>query len=39
MGCWGGGIFQNDVADDVRTDYRNKLRLGKSDEEALKELY
>lgn len=38
MGSWGAGIFQNDVADDVCTDYRNKLKLGKSDEQALKEL-
>lgn len=38
MGSWGTGIFQNDVSEEVRTDYRNKLKLGKSDEEALKEL-
>ena len=38
MSSWGTGIFQNDVSEEVRTDYRNKLKLGKSDEEALKEL-
>lgn len=38
MGTWGTGIFQNDVADGVRTDYKNKLRIGKSDVEALDEI-
>lgn len=38
MGTWGVGIFQNDIADDVKSDYKNKLRIGKSDEEALKEI-
>ncbi len=38
MGAWGAGIFQNDVSEDVRTDYKNKLKLGKTDEDALKEI-
>ena len=38
MGTWGIGIFQNDVADNVKTVYVNKLKIGKSDEEALEEL-
>ncbi len=38
MGAWGAGIFQNDVSDDVRTDYKNKLKLGRTDEDALKEI-
>lgn len=38
MASWGVGIFQNDAADDVKYDYRCKLRLGKSDEEALNEI-
>lgn len=38
MGAWGAGIFQNDVSDSVKTDYKNKLKLGKSDEDALKEI-
>lgn len=37
MGTWGTGIFQNDIADDVKTTYINKLKMGKSDEEALEE--
>ena len=38
MGAWGPGLFQNDVADDVKTDYKDKLKLGKSDELALREI-
>lgn len=38
MGTWGTGIFQNDIADDVKTDYINKLKMGKSDEDALSEI-
>ncbi|MBQ9807659.1 MAG: hypothetical protein IJM55_02200 [Ruminococcus sp.] len=37
MGTWGTGIFQNDVADGVKTTYISKLRLGKSDKEAFEE--
>lgn len=38
MGNWGAGIFQNDISDDVKTDYKNKLKMGKSDEVALQEI-
>ena len=38
MGTWGTGIFQNDVADNVKTVYVSKLKIGKSDEEAVEEL-
>ena len=38
MGAWGTGIFQNDVSDNVRTDYKNKLKMGKTDEDAVKEI-
>lgn len=38
MGAWGTGIFQNDVSDDVRKDYKNKQKMGKPDEDALKEI-
>lgn len=38
MGNWGAGIFQNDVSDDVKTDYKNKLKMGKSDEVSLQEI-
>lgn len=38
MDSWGADIFQNDISEDVRLDYTNKLKLGKSDEDALKEI-
>ena len=38
MGTWGTGIFQNDVADDVRREYKNKLKTGRTDEQALAEV-
>ena len=38
MGTWGTGIFQNDIGDDVKTSYINKLKLGKNSEKALEEL-
>ncbi|MBE5783231.1 MAG: hypothetical protein E7329_07975 [Clostridiales bacterium] len=34
MGTWGTGIYQNDVADDVKTLYMAELRSGKSSQEA-----
>lgn len=37
MGAWGVGIFQNDVGVDVKNLYIEKLKLGKTDEEALNE--
>ncbi len=39
MGTWDTGIYQNDVSADVRDDYIAKLKAGKSDEEALKEIF
>ena len=38
MGTWGVGIFQNDVGDDIKMEYTNKLKLGKSSENAFEEL-
>jgi hypothetical protein len=38
MGAWGAGIFQNDVSEDLKTDYVNKLKMGKTDEEAFNEI-
>ena len=38
MGTWGTGIFQNDIADDVKTSYINKLKIGKADEVTLEEI-
>lgn len=38
MGTWGTGIFQNDTADDVRYHYKAKLKMGKTDEQALHEI-
>lgn len=37
MGIYGTGIFSNDVSNDVKEIYTNKLKSGKSDEEALAE--
>lgn len=38
MGTWEAEIFRNDVSEDVMTDYKNKLKIGRTDEDALKEL-
>ena len=38
MGTWGVGIYQNDISADVKEDYIAKLKSGKSDEVALKEI-
>lgn len=38
MGAWGVGLFQNDVADDVRNEYKDSLKMGKSDEQALRDI-
>lgn len=35
MGRWGTGIYQNDVAEDVKNLYIGYLKSGKSDDEAL----
>ncbi len=38
MGAWGTGLYQNDLSADVRDDYMDKLKAGKTDEEALQEI-
>ena len=38
MGTWETGIYQNDLSMDVRDDYIGKLKAGKTDDEALKEI-
>ena len=38
MGTWGVGIFQNDIGDDIKTEYINKLKLGKNSENIFEEL-
>jgi hypothetical protein len=38
MGAWGNGFFQNDVGDGVKYYYVNKLKAGKTDEEAFSEV-
>lgn len=38
MGAWGTGLYQDDVADDIKNDYINKQKAGKSEEVALKEI-
>lgn len=38
MGTWNVGIFQNDIADDVKDEYIDCLREGLSDEEADKKV-
>lgn len=38
MGAWGQGLYQNDIGLEVRDDYKNKLRAGKSDDIAFSEI-
>ena len=38
MGAWGTSLYTNDSASDIRGDYVDKLRRGKTNEEATKEL-
>lgn len=38
MGTWGTKIYQNDISSEVKDDYKNKLKAGKSDEDALNEI-
>lgn len=38
MGTWETEIFRNDVSEGVMTDYKNKLKIGKADDDALKEI-
>lgn len=35
MGAWGAGIFDDDMASDIRGEYKTLLSLGKSDEQVL----
>ena len=38
MGAWGTGLYQNDLGIEVKNDYKNKLREGKSEEVVYKEI-
>ena len=38
MGAWGTSLYANDSASDIRGEYVDKLRRGKSNEEATKAL-
>lgn len=38
MGAWGTSLYANDLASDIRGDYLDKLKRGKTNEEATKEL-
>lgn len=38
MGAWGTSLYANDSASDIRGDYIDKLKRGKTNEEATKEL-
>lgn len=38
MGAWGVALYSDDYAMDVRADYRDALKFGKTDEEALREV-
>lgn len=38
MGAWGTSLYANDPASDIRGDYADKLRRGKTNEEATQEI-
>lgn len=38
MGAWGTSLYSNDTTSDIRNDYVDKLRRGKSNEEVTQEL-
>ena len=38
MGVWGTSLYANDSTSDIRGDYLDKLKRGKTNEEATKEL-
>ncbi len=38
VGTWGPGLYQDDVAEDVKTEYINLLKIGKKNQEATEEL-
>lgn len=38
MGAWGTGLYQDDDTCDIKEEYLNYLRIGKTNEEALQEV-
>lgn len=38
MGTWGLELYQDDIASDIKTEYKDKLHKGKTNEEALYEI-
>ena len=34
MGAWGVGLYQDDVTQDIRNEYVNRLKVGYTNEEA-----
>lgn len=38
MGAWGANLYQDDVALDVKDEYKDNLRRGKTNEEAMQEI-
>lgn len=38
MGAWGPGLYQNDVAQDIKDEYINLLKMSLSNEEATKQI-
>ena len=38
MGTWGNGLYQNDVAEDVRDYYIDKLKKGEKEEKITIEM-
>ena len=38
MGAWGPGLYQDDVACDVKSDYLNRLKVGMTNQEATEEV-
>lgn len=38
MGAWGTGLYQNDIGLEIKDDYRDKLRAGKTEDEAYAEI-
>ena len=38
MGAWGANLYQDDVALDVKDEYKDILRRGKTNEEAMQEI-
>ena len=38
MGSWGAKLYQDDLAQDIKEDYREKLRKGRTNKEALEEM-